>query len=131
METWRVGGDDQPLLWRWLKATPFKIMYGRDPPTLVMFEQGSTKNFDLEESLIQRDELLKYLKECLLRAQDLMKKQADKHRRDVELVVDDMVYLKLRPYRQRSVSRHFYQKLQPIFMDLTRCWNVLEQPRIS
>ena len=41
--------------------------------------------------------------ESLLKAQEVMKTQADKHRRKVELRVYDMVYLKLRMYRQQMM----------------------------
>lgn len=68
-------------------TTPFRILYGRDPPHLVYY--GS-----------QHD-----LKGCLLRAQQLMKGKADLHRKDEEFSVGDKVFLKLQPYRQRSLAR--------------------------
>ena len=91
------------------------MLYGREPPALLRYEEGSTSNFDLEESLKQRDAALNVVKQCLTRAQELMKDQADKHMRNAELMVGDMVYLKLRPYRQHSVAKIFCQKLAAKF----------------
>ena len=92
-------------------CTPFKMVYGRDPPSLLRFEEGSTSNFELEKMLKERDELLADVKQHLLRAQEVMKNNVDKKRRDLVLEVGQMVYLKLRPYRQQSVSRRMCQKL--------------------
>ena len=93
------------------QCTPFKLVYGREPPALVSYERGSTNNFELEEMLIERDRVLAEVKQHLIRAQSVMKNNADKKRRGLELTVGSMVYLKLRPYRQQSVSRRLCQKL--------------------
>ena len=94
-----------------LKCTPFKLVYGRDPPTLMAYEDGATKNFELDVMLKERELLLSSIKQNLLRAQAIMKSNADKHIRDLEFQVGEKVYLKLRPYRQQSVSRRLFQKL--------------------
>lgn len=48
--------------------TPYKIVYGRDPPTLFRYEKGSTAVLTLEEQLIDRDATLDDLKFHLLAA---------------------------------------------------------------
>lgn len=67
--------------------TPFKAVYGQDPPTL----DGSTTNADLESRLIERDEMLEVMREHIHKAQQVMKKQAGGHRREVIFAVGDKV----------------------------------------
>lgn len=55
--------------------------------------------------------LLATLKENLKRAQQVMKAQADKHRRDVQFEIGEQVLVKLQPYRQNSVALRKNQKL--------------------
>lgn len=59
-----------------IDTTPFKIVYGRDPPSLLPFERGSTVNYELEQSLVERDNRLTDLKAALSRAQESMRKSA-------------------------------------------------------
>lgn len=49
--------------------TPFKIVYHRDPPPLLLFEQASTQVSEVEQTLQARDEVLSLLKQNLQRAQ--------------------------------------------------------------
>ena len=49
--------------------SPFKALYGRDPPLLVPYELGSAANMEVDKQLRQRDAILSELKAHLLRAQ--------------------------------------------------------------
>lgn len=49
--------------------TPFKLVYCRDPPSLLRFEEGSTHNFELESMFKEHDAMLSDVKHHLLRAQ--------------------------------------------------------------
>jgi hypothetical protein len=51
------------------------------------------------------------VRQHLLRAQDRMKRQADKHRVEWQFSVGDSVFLKLQPYVQSSVARRAHHKL--------------------
>lgn len=106
-------------------------MYGRDPPALLRYEQGSTENTDLEEQLLERDTMLVEVKKHLVHAQQLMKNNTDKHRRDVEFEVGTLVYLTLRPYRQQSVARRVCQKLSANILVLIGLKKGLVRQRID
>ncbi|PNX96484.1 Ty3/gypsy retrotransposon protein [Trifolium pratense] len=91
--------------------TPFKALYGRDPPALIRYETQANDPPTLQEKLMERDRIIQQLKLNLEKAQQYMKKQADKHRVDVKLQVGDLVLVKLQPYRQQSVALRKNQKL--------------------
>ena len=81
------------------RATPFEIVYGRPPPTIIHYQRGETMVESTAQNLVDRDEALRQLKHNLQRAQTSMKQRADAHRRDVTFSIGDWVYVKLRPHR--------------------------------
>jgi len=88
-----------------IKMTPFQAVYGREVPRLLRYKDVPSTNAKVEKMTVDRDELLKELRVNLEVAQKRMEAQANKHRREVEYVVGEMVYLKLKPYRQASVAK--------------------------
>lgn len=95
------------------QTTPFKALYGRDPPPLLKWKERTTRVQEVDQQLQERNQILDELKEQLAKAQNRMKGQADKHRREVEFKKGDVVYLKLRPYRYKSLAKRINEKLSP------------------
>ncbi|KAL4384307.1 hypothetical protein GQ457_15G015210 [Hibiscus cannabinus] len=93
--------------------TPFKALYGRDPPLLINYLEGGSSNNQVDQALLDRDEILRLLKQNLLQAQVRMKNQADQNRRELELEVGSWAFVKLQPYRQISLRLRRQQKLSP------------------
>ncbi|KAL6497455.1 hypothetical protein OROGR_029384 [Orobanche gracilis] len=97
------------------KMSPFQPLYGREPPQLL---HGTTIPSGLDamnELQSERDGLLSDLKANLLKSQDMMRKYVNQHRRDVAYQVGDQVFLKLQPYRRRSLAKKLNEKLSPRF----------------
>lgn len=59
---------------------------------------------------LTRDDILQYANAHLLKAQDHIKNNADKKRRGLTFKMGSLVYLKLKPFRQR-MYKAFYQTL--------------------
>lgn len=74
--------------------SPFKAVYGRDPPSVITDYTAQDTPGDVLKLLQDRDEVLQRLRQNLLRAQARMKKFADGRRRDFSFAVDDLVYVK-------------------------------------
>ncbi|KAL4571347.1 hypothetical protein LXL04_018105 [Taraxacum kok-saghyz] len=97
------------------KCSPFRALYGRNPPPIVRYE-GQQSPVDAVDRLLEdRDAILDELRMHLLRAQQKMQAQANKKRKEVEFTEGDLVYLKLKPFRQHSVAMRKFQKLAARF----------------
>ncbi|KAI5383049.1 hypothetical protein KIW84_070446 [Lathyrus oleraceus] len=117
LETYlRCFAADQPKTWvtwipwaeYWLNTTfpsatqqtPFEVVYGRKPPTMVRWGIGDTRVEAVQRELQDRDEAMRQLREQLLKAQNRMKAQADTHRIDRSFEVGEWVFVKIRAHRQ-------------------------------
>uniref|UniRef100_A0A2N9H624 Reverse transcriptase n=1 Tax=Fagus sylvatica TaxID=28930 RepID=A0A2N9H624_FAGSY len=127
----RCFTSDKPKQWvRWLcwaefcyntswhsaiKRTPFEVVYGREPPSLLTYVPGTAKVAAVEDELLQRDLVLTDLKENIKVAQERMKRSYDSKHREKNFEVSNWVYLRLRPYRQVFVAMQRNAKLSPWF----------------
>ncbi|XP_058766993.1 uncharacterized protein LOC131640630 [Vicia villosa] len=94
-----------------IQMSPFKALYGRDPPKLLDYVTGATPDANVNQTLQQQQEVLTQLKQHLKRSRINMEKQANKKRRSFTFQEGDLVLLKLQPYRQTTVAQRLSQKL--------------------
>jgi len=90
---------------------PFKIVCGRDPPSIVKYTADMTYPISVRDQLLTRDAILEKLKRNLHRAQQIQSKYADQKPRKLEFQIGDSFLVKLQPYRQHSLALRKNQKL--------------------
>ena len=95
------------------KTTPFHALYGREPPSLLKGNSTPSSVEEVNQLVQERDMMLAEIREQLLKAQNRMQSQADKHRRELELEVGEKVFLKIQPYKLKSLAKRQNQKLSP------------------
>lgn len=93
------------------KMSPFRVLYGRDPPHVTRGAAGQTQVDSLDEWLKERDAILDELKYNLVKAQQRMKRATDNKRREKILEVGTWANIKIQPYRQKSLARRPNEKL--------------------
>jgi hypothetical protein len=98
-----------------LKTTPFHALYGFPPPMITEGILPNSVGAEARDIMQARLSALNTIKQNLKLAQERMKKYADKHHSERELVVDNMTYLKLQPYCHTSLGIHKSIKLHSKF----------------
>ncbi|KAL9443804.1 hypothetical protein AB3S75_017059 [Citrus x aurantiifolia] len=78
-----------------IQKTPFEVVYGRAPLSLLAYVPGTVKVASVEHELMERDAVMKEVKERIKEAQARMKHIYESKHKEREFSVGDMVYLKL------------------------------------
>ena len=95
--------------------TPFEVVYGRPPPSYIAYIPGTSTIAAVDLSSKDRDAMIRLLKANLVDAQARMKLYSNKKKSERKFEVGDMVFLRLQPYKQVSLSIHNNRKLSPRF----------------
>jgi hypothetical protein len=98
-----------------LRDTPFRVVYGRDPPSIRSYEHDETRVATVTKNMAERDEFLADIRLCLEQAQAVYKRHYDMHHRDVRYEVGDWVWLRLRQQAASSLHMPTSGKLKPRF----------------
>jgi hypothetical protein len=130
MYLWCLTGDNPKEWIRWLpwnefcyntsyhqsiNTTPFKLVYGRDPPLLKQYSPGDASTTSVDKLLVERDHFLEQTKVHLLQSQDYYKKHYDRKHTDQTFQIGDWVYLKLMARTTFGISDLCKGKLAPKF----------------
>ncbi|KAL4583246.1 hypothetical protein LXL04_007814 [Taraxacum kok-saghyz] len=95
--------------------TPFKSLYGWDASTIHDYQPGTILTASLDTTLIEHQHIIDTLKTNLEQTRTRMTKQANKKRQDKQFQLGEIVYLRLRNYRQHSVESRDCPKLSKRF----------------
>lgn len=98
-----------------IKMTPFEACYGYKPLQLPLGTLCNSIVPSASQLVHDKKGIMQLLKYHLSKAQHKMKENANKHRTEREFNVGDRVYIKLQPYRQKSVAVRRSLKLSSKF----------------
>jgi hypothetical protein len=98
-----------------LRETPFKLVYGRSPPSLRSYEKGDARVPAVEQSILDRDLFLSEVRERLHQAQEYAKLYYDNNHHEVVFGVGDWVWVRLLHRPAASIPGHRTGKLAPRF----------------
>ena len=97
------------------KTSPFEALYGYPPPILQHYIPHKHKLEAVDAHLKSKTIAFALLKQNLVAAHERTKSQADKHWTDREFQERDWLFLKLLPYRKKSLATRANLKLSPRF----------------
>lgn len=94
-----------------LGRSPLEVLYGHSPGVFGVDAADACPVKELQDWLMDRELMQQLVKQHLVRAQERMKRQADKKRSERVFAVGDKVFLKFQPYVQSSLAPRANQKL--------------------
>lgn len=100
-----------------LRDTLFRIVYGRDPPTIRSHEPGEARVAAVAKTMAEREEFLQDVWFRLEQAQAVQKPHYDKLHRAVTYAMGDRVLLRLRHRPIASLPDTVIGKLKPRFFE--------------
>ncbi|WVZ75469.1 hypothetical protein U9M48_023517 [Paspalum notatum var. saurae] len=98
-----------------LKTTPFRVVFGWDPPALMSYQPGLVRVAAVDKQLQQRDDFLLDIKDRLLQARSLMKDHYDAAHRDVTFEAGEWAWLRLNHRSAAGITDNTSAKLAPQF----------------
>ena len=99
-----------------LRETLFRVVYGRDPPTLRSYEPGDTRVAALARDMEERAAFLADVHYRLEQAQQVQKRHYDRHHRPVTYQVGDWALLRFRQRTMSSLPATTKGKLKPRYI---------------
>jgi hypothetical protein len=96
-------------------ASPFHVVYGRDPPSLRAYTDGDIRLPVVQQQLCDRDEFIMEVHDRLEQAQQHYKAVYDCKHRDVEFQEGQWVWLQLLHHPMASMDVKCHGKLGPRF----------------
>ena len=91
------------------KFTPYKILYGFSPSIHISYFPKDSAVEAVDHYLQTREKMLQTVQQNLVQSQNRRRQLANKKRSDRVLQAGDSVYLKLQPYKQKSMLQHHHK----------------------
>jgi hypothetical protein len=142
----RCFTSDRPRQWlRWLPwaeyiyntayqsslhATPLRVVYSRDPPSIRSYEPDDTRVAAVAQEMEERAAFLDDVRYRLQQAQESQKRAYDQHHRKVVYQVGDWAFLRLRQRSAVSLSRTPTGKLKPRYVGPYRVQEVINEAAV-
>ena len=108
-----------------LRDTPFRVVYGRDPPSIRSYEPGETRVAAVAKTMAERDEFLQDVRYRLEQAQTTQKRHYDRLHRAVSYKLGVWVLLRLRHRPVASLDAAATGKLKPRYFGPYRVVEVI------
>ena len=96
-----------------LRSSPFQVVYGRPPPTLLPYTPSTASTTTVDTLLQDRDAFIADVRERLLQAQQHAKRHYDNNHKPLEFTVNDWVWLRLLNRNTHSLLQGTKTKLSP------------------